>query len=333
MISGILARQPSVVSRHRFLLLLLASAIAVPGAGAQTYPERPIRMVAATSPGGLTDLLARLAAISLGPMLGQTVVVDNRPGATGNVAGELVAKSPPDGHTLLMISGGNIVIAPYLYRLPYDPVSELAPVFNMAEAPHLLCVPGSLPVKDLREFISYARANPGKINYASAGTGSTPHLSADHFARLAGIQVVHVPYKGIGPALPDVVAGRIQMIMITLGSARPHLANGALKPLAVSSKQRLAGIPEVPTAAEAGLPGWEVSTWFGVFAARGTSAAILRLLNGKLQAVTDDPKTRQRLLDFGAEPVGGSVQSFGELVRSDYRAWGQVVRESGVKLE
>lgn len=311
---------------------LLALAIAMPAA-AQSYPQRPIRMVAATSPGGLTDLLARLAALSLGPMLGQTIVVDNRPGATGNVAGELVAKSLPDGHTLLMISGGNIVIAPYLYRLPYDPVKELAPVFNMAEAPHLLCVPGSFPVKDLREFIDYARANPGKINYASAGSGSTPHLSADLFARLAGIQAVHVPYKGVGPALPDVVAGRIQMIMITLGSARPHLPNGALKPLAVSSKRRLAGIPEVPTSAEAGLPGWEVTTWFGVFTAQGTSPAVVRLLNGKLQTVVDDPKTKQRLLDFGAEPVGGSAQSFAELVRSDYRAWGQVVRDSGVKLD
>ena len=299
----------------------------------QAYPARAIRLVAGTSPGGLTDLLARMTAASLGPMLGQTVVVDNRPGATGNVAIELVAKSSPDGHTLLMISGGNIVIAPFLYRLAVDPINDLVPVFNMAEAPHLLVVPGVLAVKDLREFIALARAHPGKINYASAGSGSTPHLSGDHFARLAGLQLVHVPYKGVGPALPDLVAGRVQMMTVTLGSARPHLPNGALKPLAVSSKRRLAGAPEVPTSAEAGLPGWEITTWFGVFAARGTSQKIVRLLNAKLQTMIEEPQAKQRLLDFGAEPVGGSAQAFAELVRSDYRAWGHVVKESGVKLE
>lgn len=293
------------------------------------YPARPIRMVAGTSPGGVTDLLARTAAIALGPMLNQNVVVDNRAGATGNVAIELVSRSPPDGHTLLMISGGNVVIAPYLYRLPFDPINDLAPVFNMAEAPHLIVVPGTLPVRDLKEFIAHARANPGKVNYGSAGQGSTPHLSADRFARAAGLQLVHVPYKGIGPALPDLVAGRIHMMMVTLGSARPHLPNNALKPLAVSSKRRLAGLPEVPTSAEAGLPGWQMTTWFGVFAPRGTDPKIVNFLNAKLQRVIDDPKGQQRLIDFGCEPVGGPAQSFAELVRTDYRVWGQIVREAG----
>jgi tripartite-type tricarboxylate transporter receptor subunit TctC len=302
-------------------------------ASAQPYPSRPIRMVAGTSPGGVTDLLARMAAAGLTPVLGQNVVVDNRPGATGNVAIELVAKSPPDGHTLLMISGGNIVIAPYLYRLPVDPITDLVPVFNMAEAPHLLVVPGSLPVKDLREFIAYAKANPGKINYASAGSGSTPHLSADRFARVAGLQVVHVPYKGIGPALPDLIAGRVHFMMVTLGSARPHLPTGAIKPLAVSSPRRLQGIPDVPTSAEAGLPDWQMTTWFGVFAPRGTSPKLVNLINGRMQALIDDPKGRQRLADFGCEPVGGTASSFAELVRSDYKLWGQLVKEAGVKLE
>jgi tripartite-type tricarboxylate transporter receptor subunit TctC len=297
------------------------------------YPARPVRMVAGTSPGGVTDLLARTAAIALGPMLNQNVVVDNRAGATGNVAIELVSRSPPDGHTLLMISGGNIVIAPYLYRLPFDPINDLTPVFNMAEAPHLIVVPGTLPVRDLKEFIAYARANPGKVNYGSAGQGSTPHLSADRFARAAGLQLVHVPYKGIGPALPDLVAGRIHMMMVTLGSARPHLPNNALKPLAVSSKRRLAGIPEVPTSEEAGLPGWQMTTWFGVFAPRGTPPKIVHFLNARLQSVIDDPKGRQRLFDFGCEPVGGPAQSFAELVRTDYLVWGRIVRDAGVKLE
>jgi len=290
-------------------------------------------MVVATSPGGVTDLLGRTAAAGLGPLLGQLVIVDNRAGAAGNVGAELVAKSPPDGHTLLMISSGNIVIAPYLYRLPFDPIKELVPVFNMADAPHLLVVPGSLPVRDLREFIALAKAHPGKINYASAGPGTTPHLSADLFARVAGVQLVHVPYKGVGPALPDLIAGRVQMMTMTLGSARPHLPNGALKPLAVSSKRRLAGIPEVPTSAEAGVPEWEMTTWFGVFAPQGTAPRIVHLLNAKLQSLIDDPKGKQRLMEFGCEPVGGSAESFAEAVRADYRAWASIVKEAGIKPE
>ena len=310
-----------------------AASSARPIAAPAGYPARPLRLVAATSPGGVTDLLARMAAAALAPALGQNVVVDNRPGATGNVAMDLVSKAPADGHTLLMISGGNIVIAPHLYRLPLDPINDLVPVFNVAEAPHLLVVPGSLPVKDLREFIAYAKANPGNVNYASAGSGSTPHLSADRFARVAGLQLTHIPYKGVGPALPDLVAGRVQLMMVTLGSARPHLPSGALKPLAVSSPRRLAGIPEVPTAAEAGVPDWQMTTWFGVFAPRGTSARVVNFLNAKLQEVIDDPKGKQRLLDFGCEPVGGSAKAFAELVRSDYRLWGGLVKEAGVKLE
>jgi len=290
-------------------------------------------LIAGTSPGGVTDLLARMASAGLAPVLGHSIVVDNRPGATGNVAMELVAKAPPDGHTLLLISGGNVVIAPYLYRLPLDPPKDLLPVFNMAEAPHLLVVPGSLPVKDLREFIAYAKANPGKVNYGSAGSGSTPHLSADRFMRVAGLQMVHVPYKGIGPALPDLITGRVQLLMVTLGSARPHLPSGAIRALAVSSPRRLAGIPEVPTSTEAGLPAWQMTTWFGVFAPRGTSPKIVGLLNARLQTLIDDPKSRQRLVDFGCEPVGGSARSFAELVRSDYRLWGQLVKDAGVKLE
>jgi tripartite-type tricarboxylate transporter receptor subunit TctC len=327
--SSLIPHPSSFVSKIAAVCIALSSAIAI----AQDYPVRPIRMVAGTSPGGVTDLLARMAAAGLTPVLGQNVVVDNRPGATGNVAIELVAKSPPDGHTLLMISGGNIVIAPYLYRLPIDPITDLVPVFNMAEAPHLLVVPGSLPVKDLREFIAYAKVNPGKINYASAGSGSTPHLSADRFARVAGLQVVHVPYKGIGPALPDLIAGRVHFMMVTLGSARPHLPTGAIKPLAVSSPRRLQGIPDVPTSAEAGLPDWQMTTWFGVFAPRGTSPKLVNLINGRMQALIDDPKGRQRLADFGCEPVGGTASSFAELVRSDYKLWGQLVKEAGVKLE
>jgi len=316
------------------ILFALVLAAVSATASAQPYPARPIRMVAASSPGGITDHLARLAAAQLGPMLGQTIVVDNRAGATGTVAVELVAKASPDGHTLLMVASGNLVITPYLYRsLPVDPVNDLAPVFNMAGAPQLLVVTGSLPVKDLREFIALARASPGAINYASAGAGSTTHLAADHFARLAGVQLVHVPYRGVGPALIDLMAGRVQMLSVGLGPVQPHLKSGALKALTVASKRRLEALPDLPTSAEAGVPGYEMTTWFGIFAPRATNPKTVQSLNGRLQTVIDDPRIRRSLLDSGIEPIGGPVRTFAELVRSDYESWGKVVKASGVKLE
>ena len=315
-------------------LLAFLLTVACAGAGAQAYPVRPLRLVAATSAGGITDHLARTAAAGLAPALGQNVVVDNRPGATGTVAVELVAKASPDGHTLLMVAGGNIVITPFLYRsLPVDPVNALAPVFNMAGAPQLLIVPGALPVKDLREFIALARASPGALNYASAGLGSTTHLAADNFARLAGVQLAHVPYKGVGPALVDLIAGRVQMLSVGLAPVQPHLKSGSLKALVVASKQRLDAMPELPTSAEAGLPGYEMTTWFGIFAPRATSPRIIDLLNAQLQAVIDEPRTRKTLIAAGIEPIGGAVRTFAELVRSDYETWGKVVKASGVKLE
>jgi len=315
---------------------LLAGAFILGAAFAQSpgYPARTIRLVAGTAPGGITDYLARMSAEGLSAQLGAQVVVENKAGATGNLAIEHVARSVPDGYTLLLVAGGNVVITPFLYgSLPFDPLEDIVPVFNIAGAPQLLVVPGALAVSDLSEFIALAKANPGKMNYASAGPGSTTHLAADHFARLAGVQMVHVPYKGTGPALTDLVAGRVQMLSVGLGPVQAHLKSGALKALAAASKTRLAALPGVPTSAEAGLPGYEMTTWFGIFAPKGTSLEIVRLLNARMQAVIDDPKTKKRLLDSGIEPIGGSVQAFAERVRSEARAWERVVRASGVKLD
>jgi tripartite-type tricarboxylate transporter receptor subunit TctC len=317
-------------------ILVLAIGLSLGGdAAAQpAYPARTIHLVAGTAPGGITDMLARVSAEGLSARLGRLVLVENKAGATGNLAIEHVAKSPPDGYTLLLVAGGNVVITPFLYTsLPFDPLNDIVPVFNIAGAPQLLVVPGSLPVKDLAEFIALARANPGKLNYASAGPGSTTHLAADHFARLAGVQLVHVPYRGAGPALTDLLAGRVQMLSVGLSPVQAHLRSGALRALAAASKTRLVAAPEVPTAAEAGLPGWEMTTWFGIFAPKGTSAEVVRAVNAGMQAVIDDPTTRKRMIDSGMEPIGGPAQAFAERVRSDYRAWEKVVRASGVKLD
>jgi tripartite-type tricarboxylate transporter receptor subunit TctC len=320
----------------RRLMVLIFGVLLADAASPQApaYPVRTIHLVAGTAPGGITDFLARASAEGLSARLGKQVVVENKAGATGNVAIEHVAKSLPDGYTLLLVAGGNVVITPFLYRsLPFDPLTDIVPVFNIAGAPQLLIVPGTLPAKTLPEFIALARASPGRLNYASAGAGSTTHLAADHFARLAGVELVHVPYKGVGPALADLVAGRVQMLSVGLSPVQAHLKSGALRALAAASRTRLAAAPDVPTAEEAGLPGWEMTTWFGIFAPKGTSSEIVHLVNASMQAVIDDPKARKRMLDSGIEPIGGSAESFASRVREDYRAWEKVVKASGVKLD
>lgn len=319
------------LARLAFALVLT---IVVAAAAAQPYPTRGIRLIVDTSPGGLTDLLARFSAEALTARLGQTVVVENKPGASGNVAADLLMRSPADGYTLMIAAAGNLAVKPFLERsLPFDPLADLVPVINVADAAHILVVPASMEAKDLAQFIAYARANPGKVYYGSAGIGSPPHLSLELFGRLAGVKLLHVPYKGIGNALPDMLAGRLQAMSISLGSALPYLRTGQIRPLAAAAKERLAGLPDVPTSAQAGLPGWEMSAWFAVFAPRGISPDVVRLLNQRLQAALDDPKLRQRLLDLGAEPGGGSPESTAERLRADHRVWGRVIRDAGIKLE
>jgi tripartite-type tricarboxylate transporter receptor subunit TctC len=315
-------------------LLLIAALIATPTAAQDTYPSRAIRLVIDTSPGGVTDLFGRLMAEGLSQKFPQPVFVDNKPGASGNLAIDFLARSAADGYTLMIASGGGLVVKPFLERgLTFDVMSDLVPVFNVAEVAHIMVVPASVPAKDVGEFIAYAKAQPGKVYYGSAGIGSPPHLSMELFARIAGLRLIHVPYKGVGGALPDLLAGRVQVMSMALGSARPYLKNGQLRPLAAAARQRLAGLPEVPTAAQAGVPGWEMSAWFGVFAPRGTPEAIVRLLNERMQSVIDEPKTKQRLFEVGAEPIGGSQESFAERYRADYRMWGQFIKETGIKQE
>jgi tripartite-type tricarboxylate transporter receptor subunit TctC len=319
------------LARLAFALVLT---IIFAAAVAQPYPARGIRLIVDTSPGGLTDLLARLTAEALNARVAQPVVVENKPGASGNVATDLLIRSPADGYTLMVAAAGNLAVKPFLERsVPFDPLTDLAAVINVADAAHIFVVPASMEAKDLAQFIAHARANPGKVYYGSAGIGSPPHLSLELFGRLAGVKLMHVPYKGIGNALPDMLAGRLQAMSISLGSALPYLRTGQIRPLAAAAKERLAGLPDVPTSAQAGLPGWEMSAWFAVFAPKGTPPEVIRLLNQRLQAALDDPKLRQRLLELGAEPGGGSPESTSERLRADHRLWGQVIREAGIKLE
>src|SRR5438105_3020292 len=298
------------------------------------YPGRGIRLVIDTSPGGVTDLFGRMAAEGLSQRFPQGVFVDNKPGAAGNLAIDFLVRSAPDGYTLMFASGGGLVVKPFLERgLTFDVMNDLVPVFNFAQTPHILVVPASVPAKDVGEFIAFAKTQPAKLYYGSAGIGSPPHLSMELFAKVAGLKLIHVPYKGVGGALPDLLAGRVQVMSMALGSARPYLKDGRLRPLATGAKQRLGGLPEVPTSAEVGLPGWEMSAWFGLFAPRGTPAEIVRLLNEKIQTVLDEPKTVQRLFEVGADPIGGSAESFAERYRADHRMWGQFIRETGIKTD
>src|SRR5215813_10178497 len=314
--------------------LALLFAFAASLAAAQAFPSRSIRLIVDTSPGGLTDLLARLTAEALTVRLGQTVVVENKPGASGNVAADLLIRSPADGYTLMIAAAGNLAVKPFLERaVPFDPMVDIVPVINVADATHILVVSANMEAKDLAQFIAYARANPGKVYYGSAGIGSPPHLSLELFARLAGVKLMHVPYKGVGAALPDMLAGRLQAMSISLGSALPYLKTGQIRPLAAAARERLAGLPDVPTSAQAGLPGWEMSAWFAVFAPKGTPSDVSRFLNRHLQSAIDEPKVRQRLFDLGTEPGGGSVETTAERLRADHRLWGQVIRDAGIKLE
>src|ERR1044072_821458 len=316
------------------LALALVLTMFVTSAAAQPYPARGIRLIVDTSPGGLTDLLARLTAEALAVRLGQSVVVENKPGASGNVAADLVIRSPADGYTLLIAAAGNLAVKPFLERsVPFDPMVDIVPVINVADAAHILVVPGSMEAKDLAQFIAYAKGNPGKGYYGSAGVGPPPHLSLELFSRLAGVKLTHVPYKGVGAALPDMLAGRVQAMSISLGSALPYLKTGQIRPLAAAPKERLGGWPDVPTSAQAGLPGWEMSAWFAVFAPKGTPSDVSRFLNRHLQSAIDDPKVRQRLPDLGTEPGAGSPEATAERLRADHRLWGQVIRAAGITLE
>jgi tripartite-type tricarboxylate transporter receptor subunit TctC len=314
----------------------LAAVLALIAAGpaAQNYPTKPVRLVVPFPPGGTTDILAREVGQRLSASLGQTVVIDNRPGAGGNIGAELVAKSAPDGYTLLMCTVSTHAINPNLYaKLPYDHVADFAPVILVASVPNVLEVTPSLPVNSVADLIKLAKEKPGQINFASSGSGTSIHLSGELFKTMAGVDMTHVPYKGSAPALTDLIGGQVQVMFDNLPSSLPQIKAGKLRAIAVTSAQRAPALPNVPTIAESGLPGFEATSWFGVVAPAGTPPAIVARLNADLNQWLQTPEAREKLLAQGAAAAGGSPEQFAAYIRAETEKWAKVVKASGAKVD
>ena len=298
------------------------------------FPTKPIRIVVPFPAGGTTDILARAVAQKLTETLGQSVVVDNRPGAGGNIGAELVAKSPPDGYTLLMGTVGTHAINASLYaKMPYDHVKDFAPVILVAGVPNVLVVNPSVPANSVQELIAYIKANPGKVNFASSGSGTSIHLSGELFKTMAGVSMTHVPYKGSTPALTDLMGGQVQLMFDNLPSSLPQIKAGKLRALAVTSAQRASALPDVPTVAEAGLPGFEASSWFGLLAPAGTPKDVVAKLNAEVAKWLATPEAREKLASQGAIAAGQSPEDFTRHIAAETAKWQKVVKESGAKVD
>ncbi len=316
----------------RRLAAVLACAFAV-GASAQGFPSKGLRIVVPFAPGGSTDLVARLVAERLSPALGQPVVVEHRAGAGGNLGADAVAKSAPDGHTLLMATTGVMAINNSLYKsMPYDAATDLVPVIYAASITNVLSVPVDLPAKSVSELVAMAKAQPGRLSFASSGAGSSTHLSGELFKSLAGLDLIHVPFKGSGQALIDVVAGRVNMIFDNMPSALPHIKGGKLRALGVTGSRRSGALPEAPTIAEAGIAGYESLSWSGIAVAAGTPREVVARLNREIGAVLARDEMRQKLAEQGAETVGGPPEAFDAHVRAEREKWGRLIRTAGITV-
>ena len=297
------------------------------------YPLRPVRMLVSYPPGGPSDLTARLAAPHLSEALGQQFIIDNRGGAGGTLAVGLLTQAAPDGYTLLMSAGGEIVIAPNLrLKLPYDPTKDIIPISRVGSSQLALVVHPSVPAKSVKELVAMAKAKPGSINFASAGAGSTAHLAGEQFKYLAGIDIVHVPYKGAGPALTDVIGGQVQMLISAYSSAFAHIKAGKLRALGVTGTKRIVSAPDLPTIAET-VPGYEVLSWYGLHAPKGTPPAIINRLHREMAAMTRKPEMAERLTVLGIEPEGNSPQEFLAQIRVEIAGWGKVINAAKIPKE
>jgi len=322
------------LARRAALAALVTLALPL-AAHAQAWPARgPIRFVIPYPPGGASDVTARTLGAKLSEILGQAVVIENRPGANGIIALEQVAKAPPDGYTLLMANLGPNAINPVVYsKLPYDAIRDFAPILLTSIVPQILVVNPALPIRTLGELIAYAKANPGKLNFASAGNGASNHLSGELFNAMAGVKMEHVPYKGDTPAMTDVMAGTVAVMFPTAIAATPHVRTGKLRAIAVTSRKRIPSLADVPTVAEAGVPGFEAVSWGGVMATAGTPPDVVARLNAEFNRILKMPDVAAKLESLGAEIVGGTPDEFATYLKAEIAKWGKVARDNNVKLD
>ena len=321
------------MKRSAILIGIVVGCCTASAAMSQTYPTRPVRLIVPSSPGGGTDISARIIAPKLSEYLGQQVVVENRPGAGTMIGGEVVAKSPPDGHTLLMCVS-TLAINPAVYRkVPYEALRDFAPITQAVTLPNVIVGHPSLPARNVKELLALARARPGELTFASAGLGTSPHLSMELFLSLTRTKMLHVPYKGSGPGVIDLIAGQVQVMAPNMLSAYPHIKSGRMRAYGVTSAKRAAGAPEIPTIAEAGVPGYEAVQWYGVLAPAATPRAIVTRLHGEIVKVLQQPDVKDRLGKDGAEPVGSTPEEFAAFIRAETVKWAKVVRDAGIQPE
>lgn len=303
-----------------------------PAAVAQTYPTKPVRIIAPFAPGGGTDFIARVAAQKLTEALGQQFIVENRPGAGGSLGAELGAKAPPDGYTYTLIAG-SYAVNPSMFKLAFDPVNDITPVIQMSQGPLLIVSHPSLPVKTAKDLIALAKSKPGNLLYASSGQGSIVHLATVLFADMAGIKMTHIPYKGTGPALVDTISGQTQLLWGSIAPTTPHVKSGKLKPIAVTTLKRVEAFNDVPTVAESGLKGYEVVLWHGLIAPKNLPRPILDRVNGELNKILKNKDMQDRLAGDGVSAAGGTPEQFGAIIKRDIEVWRRVVQKAGVKPE
>ena len=318
-------------------LLCIALAFGVAEVHAQSdtnYPSKPIRMIVPSAPGSGPDIMARAIGQKLTEALGQAIVIDDKPGAGGIIGSEAAAKAPPDGYTLIMSNAGAHTVNPGLYaKLPYDPVKDFAPVTLVALAPNILIVHPTLPVRNVKDLIALAKAKPGELTFGSGGNGSTAHLSGEMFKTMAGINIVHIPFKGSPAAVIGVIAGQIALAIPNIPPALPHVRSGKLKALAVTTAKRAAGVPDLPTVAEAGLPGYEATAWFGVLAPAATPSQIIARLNAAIVKIAHAREMQERLTAEGADAVGNTPEQFAQIIKSDIAKWAKVIKASGARAD
>ena len=322
---------------HRAMFQVLSACVfatTIHDVGAQSYPNKPVKMIVTFAAGGGADFMGRLIGQKLTETMGQPVIVDNRAGAGGAIGNEAVAKAPPDGYTLLLGAAGPLVISPALYaKMSYDVVKDLAPVTLLAHVPFALCAHPSVPAATVKELIALAKRTPGKLNFGSSGTAGAPHLAGELFKASAGVDLLHVPYKGLAPAITDLIGGQLDLIFADVNLVKPHVEGKRIRGLAVTGATRSAILPQLPTVSEAALPGYQAGTWYGVLAPAGVSREIIAKLHAEIIRILGSAEIKERLATQGAEPAGNTPEQFAAMIRAELDKWAKVVKAANIKLD